>query len=87
MFSAISFQAAQRVLSTPVGNALGVLRDISQNFPILASSLVKTQVKDEVKREITENQKVNSWKLSGIKKNILGGFTNVNQCELAMFTQ
>ncbi|XP_071798762.1 UDP-glucose:glycoprotein glucosyltransferase 1-like isoform X1 [Asterias amurensis] len=54
----ISFQAAQRVLSTPVGNALGVLRDISQNFPILASSLVKTQVKDEVKREITENQKV-----------------------------
>ncbi|XP_038051139.1 UDP-glucose:glycoprotein glucosyltransferase 1-like isoform X2 [Patiria miniata] len=54
----IAFQAAQRVLSSPTKDALRVLREISQNFPLLASSLVKTQVKDEVKKEITENQKV-----------------------------
>ncbi|XP_022095271.1 UDP-glucose:glycoprotein glucosyltransferase 1-like isoform X2 [Acanthaster planci] len=54
----IAFQAAQRVLSSPTKDALRVLREISQNFPLLASSLVKTQVKDEVRKEITENQKI-----------------------------
>ena len=71
MFLAIAFQAAQRVLSTPVSNALGVLRDISQNFPIVASSLVKTQVKEEVKKEITENQKVNNQLEIAVKCNII----------------
>nr|XP_054771675.1 UDP-glucose:glycoprotein glucosyltransferase 1-like [Lytechinus pictus] len=54
----IAYQAAQRVLSTPSENALQVLTDISQNFPLLARSLIRTQVKNEVQKEIKENQKL-----------------------------
>lgn len=54
----IAYQAAQRVLSTPPEDALQVLTDISQNFPLLARSLIRTQVKSDVQREIKENQKV-----------------------------
>ncbi|XP_030838200.1 UDP-glucose:glycoprotein glucosyltransferase 1 isoform X1 [Strongylocentrotus purpuratus] len=54
----IAYQAAQRVLSTPPEDALQVLTDISQNFPLLARSLIRTQVKSEVQKEIKENQKL-----------------------------
>ncbi|KAJ8030685.1 UDP-glucose:glycoprotein glucosyltransferase 1 [Holothuria leucospilota] len=54
----IAFQAAQRVMMASEGDRLKVLRDVSQNFPLLAHSLIRTQVKPEFKTEIEKNQKV-----------------------------
>lgn len=53
----LSFQAAQRVMGSSLDQRLKVLRDISQNIPMLARSLVKTSVKDELRSEIQHNQK------------------------------
>ncbi|XP_071839309.1 UDP-glucose:glycoprotein glucosyltransferase 1-like isoform X2 [Apostichopus japonicus] len=53
----IAFQAAQRVLLAPEADRLKVLQDISQNFPLLAHSLVRTQVKPEFRNEIQKNQR------------------------------
>ncbi|XP_006814689.2 UDP-glucose:glycoprotein glucosyltransferase 1-like [Saccoglossus kowalevskii] len=52
----ISVQAAQRVLSSSTDDALRVMRDVSQNFPTKARSLVKTHAKKEIKDEIRKNQ-------------------------------
>ncbi|XP_071491189.1 UDP-glucose:glycoprotein glucosyltransferase 1-like [Diadema antillarum] len=54
----IAFQAAQRVLSSSSQDALHVLREVSQNFPMLARSLTKTPVRSEVQKEIKDNQKI-----------------------------
>ncbi|XP_078695179.1 UDP-glucose:glycoprotein glucosyltransferase 1-like [Branchiostoma floridae x Branchiostoma belcheri] len=54
----LSFQAAQRIVSSTPQDALRVMRDVSQNFPTQARSLVRTQVQDEVRKEIQDNQKV-----------------------------
>ncbi len=54
----LSYQAAQRVVSAPLEEALKTLRDISQNFPVQARSLVKTSVKSAMKKEIQKNQRV-----------------------------
>ncbi|CAH1245599.1 UGGT1 [Branchiostoma lanceolatum] len=54
----LSFQAAQRIVSSAPQDALRVMRDVSQNFPTQARSLVRTQVQDEVRKEIQDNQKV-----------------------------
>ena len=54
----LSFQAAQRVVSSPKEEAMKVLRDISQNFPLQARSLVKTSVRSDLRKEIKKNQKV-----------------------------
>ena len=54
----LSFQAAQRVVSSPKEEAMKVLRDISQNFPLQARSLVKTSVSSDLRKEIKKNQKV-----------------------------
>lgn len=53
----LSFQAAQRVLSSDPKSALKVLRDLSQNVPRLARSLVKTRVKKEMRDEVLANQR------------------------------
>ena len=55
----LSFQAAQRVVSSPKEEAMKVLRDISQNFPLQARSLHKTTVSSDLRKEIKKNQKVN----------------------------
>lgn len=87
--SDLSFQAAQRVMSSEPQRALKVLRDISQNLPMQTRfvgdiffhfcsfrflfvdyllvifnprSLVKTKVKEEMRKEIKLNQKVSSLK-------------------------
>ena len=57
----LSFQAAQRVVSSPKEEAMKVLRDISQNFPSQARSLVKTTVSPDLRKEIKKNQKVKSF--------------------------
>ena len=57
----IAFQAAQRVLSSSGQDALRLMRDISQNFPLMTRTLVKTQVNDKVRAEIKRNQKVGLW--------------------------
>lgn len=53
----LSFQAAQRVMSSDPQRALKLLRDISQNLPMQTRSLVKTKVKEEMRKEIQMNQK------------------------------
>lgn len=58
MLTDLSLQAAQRVLSSSPADALQILTDISQNFPTLAQSLVKTVVPVELKEEIRQNQEV-----------------------------
>ncbi|CAH1780753.1 unnamed protein product [Owenia fusiformis] len=54
----LSFQAAQKVLSSPSADALRVLTDISQNFPTQARSLVSIPVDGKVKKEIKKNQEL-----------------------------
>nr|XP_060625468.1 UDP-glucose:glycoprotein glucosyltransferase 2 isoform X2 [Anolis sagrei ordinatus] len=53
----ISLQAASQILSAPVYNALKVMKDIAQNFPVKARSLSRMLVNLEMRREIKENQK------------------------------
>ncbi|XP_046852680.1 UDP-glucose:glycoprotein glucosyltransferase 1-like isoform X2 [Xenia sp. Carnegie-2017] len=52
----LSFQAAQRVMSTEGHAALDVLLDLSQNLPSKARSLVKTKVNEEMRKEVLRNQ-------------------------------
>ncbi|XP_052214518.1 UDP-glucose:glycoprotein glucosyltransferase 1-like [Dreissena polymorpha] len=51
----LSLQAGQKVVSAGASNALQVLRDVSQNFPSMARSLVKTSVDSNMKAEILKN--------------------------------
>ncbi|XP_064568672.1 UDP-glucose:glycoprotein glucosyltransferase 2 isoform X5 [Zonotrichia leucophrys gambelii] len=53
----LSFQAATRIMSTPVYDALKVMKDIAQNFPIRARSLTRVPVDKKMQREIEANQK------------------------------
>ncbi|XP_054642539.1 UDP-glucose:glycoprotein glucosyltransferase 2 isoform X2 [Dunckerocampus dactyliophorus] len=53
----LSFQAAARILSVPKFDALKLMRDLSQNFPAKARSLTRVAVKNEMRKEIEENQK------------------------------
>uniref|UniRef100_A0A4W3I2W9 UDP-glucose ceramide glucosyltransferase-like 1 n=1 Tax=Callorhinchus milii TaxID=7868 RepID=A0A4W3I2W9_CALMI len=53
----LSFQAAARITSAPVYDALKLMRDLSQNFPTKARSLTRTVVSQEMRNEIEENQK------------------------------
>uniref|UniRef100_A0A672JTW8 UDP-glucose ceramide glucosyltransferase-like 1 n=1 Tax=Salarias fasciatus TaxID=181472 RepID=A0A672JTW8_SALFA len=54
----LSFQAAARIMSVPKFDSLKVMRDLSQNFPSKARSLTRVAVKQEMRKEIEENQKV-----------------------------
>ncbi|XP_071405469.1 UDP-glucose:glycoprotein glucosyltransferase 2 isoform X2 [Pithys albifrons albifrons] len=53
----LSFQAAAQIMSAPVYDALKVMKDIAQNFPIRARSLTRVPVDKEMRNEIEENQK------------------------------
>ena len=53
----LSLQVAKKILSTPRDEQLVLLKEIIQNFPIHAKSLVKISVEDEIKREIEKNQR------------------------------
>lgn len=53
----LSFQAAARIMSVPKFDSLKVMRDLSQNFPSRARSLTRVAVKQEMRKEIEENQK------------------------------
>nr|XP_009665676.1 PREDICTED: UDP-glucose:glycoprotein glucosyltransferase 2 isoform X3 [Struthio camelus australis] len=53
----LSFQAAARIMSAPVYDALKVMKDIAQNFPIRARSLTRVPVDKQMRNEIEENQK------------------------------
>ncbi|XP_055965654.1 UDP-glucose:glycoprotein glucosyltransferase 2 [Sorex fumeus] len=53
----LSFQAASQIMSTPVYDAIKLMKDISQNFPIKARSLTRIAVNQKMKAEIQENQK------------------------------
>ncbi|KAL4220092.1 UDP-glucose:glycoprotein glucosyltransferase 1 [Mactra antiquata] len=52
----LGLQAAQKVVSASPEDSLTVLEEISQNFPSMARSLVKTSVDDKMKKEIEKNQ-------------------------------
>jgi UDP-glucose:glycoprotein glucosyltransferase len=60
----LSLQAAERIMSSPKEEALKVLTNIAQNFPLQARSLVRTVVKDELKQEIKRNQELFSSSLN-----------------------
>ncbi|KAJ4438070.1 hypothetical protein ANN_14009 [Periplaneta americana] len=60
----LSLQAAERIMSSPKEEALKVLTNIAQNFPLQARSLVRTVVKDELKQEIKRNQEMFSSSLN-----------------------
>ncbi|OWK62887.1 UDP-glucose:glycoprotein glucosyltransferase 2 [Lonchura striata] len=53
----LSFQAATRIMSTPIYDALKIMKDVSQNFPIRARSLTRIPVDKKMQKEIEENQK------------------------------
>ncbi|XP_076026136.1 UDP-glucose:glycoprotein glucosyltransferase 2 isoform X2 [Genypterus blacodes] len=53
----LSFQAAARITSVPKYDGLKLMRDLSQNFPSKARSLTRVAVKQEMRKEIEENQK------------------------------
>lgn len=53
----LSFQAASQIMSTPIYDAMKLMKDISQNFPIKARSLTRIAVNQYLRKEIQENQK------------------------------
>uniref|UniRef100_W5MD03 UDP-glucose ceramide glucosyltransferase-like 1 n=1 Tax=Lepisosteus oculatus TaxID=7918 RepID=W5MD03_LEPOC len=81
----LSFQAAAQITSVPKYDALKMMRDISQNFPIKARSVTRTVVNQEMRREIEENQKYLSEKL-GIQPGEGGLFINGLHIDLDMHT-
>lgn len=52
----LSLQAAQQVLNASPKDALSLLTDISQNFPTVTNSLIKTAVSSEMRSEMKNNQ-------------------------------
>ncbi|XP_015413014.1 PREDICTED: UDP-glucose:glycoprotein glucosyltransferase 2 [Myotis davidii] len=52
----LSFQAASQIMATPVYDALKLMKDISQNFPIKARSLSRISINQHMKKEIQKNQ-------------------------------
>ncbi|OAD52233.1 UDP-glucose:glycoprotein glucosyltransferase [Eufriesea mexicana] len=63
-FQELSHQAAERIMNSPTNEAINVLTDISQNFPIQAKSLIKTKVNSEMKKEMKLNQAMFSASLN-----------------------
>ncbi|XP_050006327.1 UDP-glucose:glycoprotein glucosyltransferase 2 isoform X2 [Alexandromys fortis] len=53
----LSFQAASQIMSTPVYDAIKLMKDIAQNFPIKARFLTRIAVNELMRKEIQENQK------------------------------
>ncbi|XP_067203382.1 UDP-glucose:glycoprotein glucosyltransferase isoform X3 [Linepithema humile] len=57
-FQELSHQAAERIMKSPYAEALNVLTDISQNFPMQAKSLIRTKVNSDMKKEMKLNQEI-----------------------------
>ncbi|KAA8588101.1 hypothetical protein FQN60_001295 [Etheostoma spectabile] len=53
----LSVQAAAKIMSVPKFDGLKLMQDLSQNFPSKARSLTRVAVKQEMRKEIEENQK------------------------------
>ncbi|XP_006832127.1 PREDICTED: UDP-glucose:glycoprotein glucosyltransferase 2 [Chrysochloris asiatica] len=53
----LSFQAASQIVSAPAYDALKLMKDISQNYPLRARSLTRVAVNQQMRKEIQENQK------------------------------
>lgn len=60
----LGMQAAQRIMSSPVDEALWVMQDIAQNFPLQSRSLIKTIVDENLSKEILKNQQIFTQHLS-----------------------
>lgn len=52
----LSYQATAKILSVPKSEALKLLRNIAQNFPTVARSLIKQKVNNDLRREVEKNQ-------------------------------
>ncbi|XP_053979752.1 UDP-glucose:glycoprotein glucosyltransferase isoform X1 [Hylaeus volcanicus] len=63
-FQELSHQAAERIMNSPTNEAINVLTDISQNFPMQAKSLIRTKVNTEMKKEMKLNQAIFSASLN-----------------------
>ncbi|XP_029039597.1 UDP-glucose:glycoprotein glucosyltransferase [Osmia bicornis bicornis] len=63
-FQELSHQAAERIMNSPTNEAINVLTDISQNFPMQAKSLIRTKVNSEMKKEMKLNQAIFSTSLN-----------------------
>ncbi|XP_076247159.1 UDP-glucose-glycoprotein glucosyltransferase isoform X2 [Calliopsis andreniformis] len=63
-FQELSHQAAERIMNSPTNEAINVLTDISQNFPMQAKSLIRTKVNSEMKKEMKLNQAIFSSSLN-----------------------
>ncbi|KYM95086.1 UDP-glucose:glycoprotein glucosyltransferase, partial [Cyphomyrmex costatus] len=57
-FQELSHQAAERIMKSPSIEALNILTDISQNFPMQAKSLIRTKVNIDMKKEMKLNQEI-----------------------------
>ncbi|KAL1514204.1 hypothetical protein ABEB36_003497 [Hypothenemus hampei] len=57
-FQELSLQAAERIMNAPKEEALKVLTQIAQNFPMQAKTLVKTIVNPDLRREMKINQDI-----------------------------
>ncbi|XP_011860081.1 PREDICTED: UDP-glucose:glycoprotein glucosyltransferase isoform X1 [Vollenhovia emeryi] len=57
-FQELSHQAAERIMKSPSAEALNILTDISQNFPMQAKSLIRTKVNNDMKKEMKLNQEI-----------------------------
>ncbi|XP_065333723.1 UDP-glucose:glycoprotein glucosyltransferase isoform X1 [Cloeon dipterum] len=52
----LSLQAAERIMSSPLDEALKTFTHIAHNFPLQARSLIRTAVSQDLKKEIKKNQ-------------------------------
>lgn len=80
----LSFQAAEKIMSVETETALTVLKDISQNFPSRARTLVKTSVSENLRSEILQNQKLLESSL-GLSPGDSALFLNGRQADLDIY--
>jgi UDP-glucose:glycoprotein glucosyltransferase len=59
----LSFQAAQRLIESDQNEALNMLEDLSQNFPLRARSLSKIQVKNDLRKTFKSQRSVLEQKM------------------------
>lgn len=54
----LSLQAAQKIVNSPNEEALRIMKDIVQNFPTQARSLIHVSVSDGLRKEVDRNQQM-----------------------------
>jgi hypothetical protein len=59
----LSLQAAERIMSSPKEEALKVLTNIAQNFPLQVSKFINTNISDHCERDF--NSECSSVRLTG----------------------